>query len=159
MSQHPVDIHEAVRHRWDMSESSSASGSRHDPGDSSSGSGSRRAVFPLRFRSARLRTLVRDVAARERISQNELIEQAVAHEVVARGALLAEDLAAAAQRLEQAAGEQLDALIARSVDDFARGEQLPDPLRSYRLSSDDAPTPGSSGELPAAIAAFRGAVT
>ena len=47
-----------------------------------------RAVFPLRWRSEKLRTLTAEVAARLGISQNELIEQAIEHEVVARGAML-----------------------------------------------------------------------
>lgn len=112
-----------------------------------------RLVFPLRFRHARLRSLVRDIASREHISQNELIEQAIEHEVVARGALLAEDLAAAAQRLSKATGEQMDVLIARGIDDFAAGEQLQDPLRSYQLPPRD-----SSTGLPDAVTAFRDAI-
>ena len=44
-----------------------------------------RAVFPLRWRNEKLRILTAEVAARLGISQNELIEQAIEHEVVARG--------------------------------------------------------------------------
>ena len=56
-------------------------------------------VFSLRLRSQGLRELIREVAASEHISQNELIEQAVAHEVLLRGATLGDDLERAAQRI------------------------------------------------------------
>lgn len=42
-------------------------------------------TFPLRFRQERIRELVRLVAQREGISQNELLEQAAEHEVIAQG--------------------------------------------------------------------------
>jgi hypothetical protein len=37
----------------------------------------RASAFPLRLRDPRLRALVREVAQREGVSQNELIEQAI----------------------------------------------------------------------------------
>ena len=43
-----------------------------------------RAVFPLRWRNERLRALTAEVASRLGISQNELIEQAIEHEVIAQ---------------------------------------------------------------------------
>ena len=55
---------------------------------------------------------MREVAASEQISQNELIEQAIAHEVLLRGATLVDDLERAAQRI----GELTDAEYAKIVD-------------------------------------------
>jgi hypothetical protein len=89
-----------------------------------------RSVFPLRFHDARLRELVREVAARERVSQNELIEQAVENEVVARGGRLAEDLAEAAARLASLT------------------EAEPEPLQARALHSDPAPA-AATGQPPA----------
>jgi len=79
-----------------------------------------RAVFPLRWRNERLRALTAEVAARLGISQNELIEQAIEHEVVARGAMLSEDLRAAADRLAEL----------RNVEGFVAGEGLPEPVQA-----------------------------
>jgi len=80
-----------------------------------------RAVFPLRWRNERLRALTAEVAARLGISQNELIEQAIEHEVVARGAMLSEDLRAAADRLAELTREQYDSKPATSrVSSLAR---------------------------------------
>src|SRR3954468_14857690 len=65
-----------------------------------------RAVFPLRWRNERLRALTAEVASRLGISQNELIVQAIEHEVVAKGGMLSEDLRAAADRLAELTSEQ-----------------------------------------------------
>ena len=81
-----------------------------------------RAVFPLRWRNERLRTLTAEVAARLGISQNELIEQAIEHEVVARGAMLSEDLRAAADRLAELTQEQYERMQARGLESFVAGE-------------------------------------
>jgi hypothetical protein len=90
-------------------------------------------AFPLRLRSPRLRELVREIAEREHLSQNEFIEQAVEHEVVARGALLAEELAAAASRLAQLTDEQHAVMLSRSVDAFVAGEARREPLQATAL--------------------------
>lgn len=111
-----------------------------------------RSTFPLRFREQRLRALVREVAAREGISQNELVEQAVEHEVVARGAMLAADLAEAAERLQRATDAQLADLVARSIEAFAAGEQQHDPLRAFQLDIH-----GAAVDPLGVVAAFRGA--
>lgn len=113
-----------------------------------------RAVFPLRLRRRELRAVVRDIAAMEKISQNEFIEQAIEHEVVARGALMVNDLEQAAERLRQTTHAEHDALVERSIADFSRGEQLPDPLRSFSLDPDQRLTSPTS--RLAAVAAFRG---
>ena len=63
-----------------------------------------RSVFPLRFRDERLRALLREVAAREHISQNELIEQAIRHELTIRVARVAGELVTAARRLAELSG-------------------------------------------------------
>jgi hypothetical protein len=88
-----------------------------------------RAVFPLRWRNERLRTLTAEVASRLGISQNELIEQAIEHEVVARGAMLSEDLRAAADRLAELTREQYERMQARGVEGYVAGEGLLDPIQ------------------------------
>ena len=95
----------------------------------------RRAVpaFPLRLRSARVRSLLREVAAQEHISQNELIEQALERELSLRGARLAEDLAAAAARLSELSEDAHDQMIAESLDAFVAGEAEPEPFKAYAL--------------------------
>lgn len=88
-----------------------------------------RAVFPLRWRNERLRTLTAEVASRLGISQNELIEQAIEHEVVARGAMLSEDLRAAADRLAELTQEQYERIQARGLERFVAGEGELEPLQ------------------------------
>ena len=89
-----------------------------------------RAVFPLRWRNERLRTLTAEVASRLGISQNELIEQAIEHEVVARGAMLSEDLRAAADRLAELTQEQYERMQARGLESFVAGEGQLEPLQA-----------------------------
>jgi hypothetical protein len=88
-----------------------------------------RAVFPLRWRNERLRALTAEVASRLGISQNELIEQAIEHEVVARGGMLSEDLRAAADRLAELTQEQYERIQARSMERFVAGEGELEPLQ------------------------------
>lgn len=90
-------------------------------------------VFSLRLRDARLRELVREVAAGLGISQNELIEQAVEHEVLARGAMLRDDLQSAADRLSRLTAEQHRQILSRSVEGFVAAEFGPDPIRSRQV--------------------------
>ena len=92
-----------------------------------------RAVFPLRWRNERLRTLTAEVASRLGISQNELIEQAIEHEVVARGAMLSEDLRAAADRLAELTQEQYELMQARGLESFIAGEGLSEPLQARSM--------------------------
>ncbi|HET9301696.1 MAG TPA: hypothetical protein VFO20_02880 [Propionibacteriaceae bacterium] len=89
-----------------------------------------RTVFPLRWRNERLRALTAEVASRLGISQNELIEQAIEHEVVARGAMLSDDLRAAADRLAELTQEQYERIQARGVESFIAGEGLSEPVQS-----------------------------
>ena len=89
-----------------------------------------RTVFPLRWRNERLRALTAEVASRLGISQNELIEQAIEHEVVARGAMLSEDLRAAADRLAGLTQEQYERIQARGMESFIAGEGLSEPVQS-----------------------------
>ena len=89
-----------------------------------------RTVFPLRWRNERLRALTAEVASRLGISLNELIEQAVEHEVVARGAMLSDDLRAAADRLAELTQEQYERIQARGVESFIAGEGLSEPVQS-----------------------------
>ena len=89
-----------------------------------------RAVFPLRWRNEKLRALTAEVASRLGISQNELIEQAIEHEVVARGAMLSEDLRAAADRLAELTQEQYERIQARGLERFVAGEGEAEPLQT-----------------------------
>ena len=89
-----------------------------------------RTVFPLRWRNERLRALTAEVASRLGISQNELIEQAIEHEVVARGAMLSDDLRAAADRLAELTQEQYERIQARGVESFIAGEGRSEPVQS-----------------------------
>lgn len=93
-----------------------------------------RPTFPLRFTHEGLRELVRIVAEREGISQNELLEQAAEHEVVARGALLADELEAAAAQLRAATGPMAADLMAESIGRFVEAEALLDPIRPRRIT-------------------------
>ena len=111
-------------------------------------------TFPLRFRNEQIRALVREVAQREGISQNELLEQAAEHEVIARGALLAHDLEASLERLRSATNTARADLVERSIAEFSRGEARSDPLRARRLPPWEATPPADHSRL-GAVAAFR----
>ena len=110
-------------------------------------------TFPLRFRQERVRELVRLVAKREGISQNEFLEQAAEHEVIARGALLAEELEASAAKLGATTAAVYESLVESSLDEFALGESLPEPLRPRQISrlADPVGEPAGYG----AVAAFE----
>lgn len=97
------------------------------------GMGERSPAFPLRLRDARLRALVREVAEREGISQNELIEHAIEDEMLIRGRLLADELQASADRLAAMTDHAYAEIVARSEREFAEGEGRPDPLASAAL--------------------------
>jgi hypothetical protein len=114
-------------------------------------------AFPLRFHNPRTRELVKAVAETERISQNELIEQAVEHEVQLRGQLLAEDLVSAAAKLAAMSVDQRAARIVDSINDAADSEGGAEPFAARALPGETAGRPGS-GELSAAgvMAAFTG---
>src|SRR2546429_2578193 len=90
-------------------------------------------TFPLRFRSEQIRALVREVAEREGISQNELLEQAAEHEVIARGGLLAHDLEASLDQLRAATDAARADLVERSIAAFGRGEASAEPLTARQL--------------------------
>ena len=92
-------------------------------------------VFPLRLRSSGLRELTRVVAEHDHISQNELIEQAVANEVLVRGATIIADLEDAAERLTELTDHHYEQVIARSAHEFAEGESRPDPLQAYAFQA------------------------
>ena len=98
----------------------------------------RSSTFSLRLRSPRLRALMQEIAQRESISQNELIEQALEHELAARGAMWAEDLRAAADRLTALTDAQHESLLKRSLVEFAGGEGRRDPLRARRITREPA---------------------
>ena len=109
-------------------------------------------TFSLRFRNAHLRTMVREVAAREGISQNELLEQAAEHEIMIRGHLIAEDLELALRRTIALNDQAYREFVAVRIDEVASDEARPDALRGHQIPS--------RSELPAAsegraVAAFR----
>lgn len=90
-------------------------------------------VFSLRFHDVRLRQLVQEVALREGVSQNELIEGAIRNEVVLRGELLADELAAAASRLQSMSDDLREELISRSIVEFGQGEANSDPIHAEQI--------------------------
>jgi len=94
-------------------------------------------VFPLRLRSSELRELARVVAQHDHISQNELIEQALATEVLVRGATIVADLELAAAHLVELTDAQYQQIIAKSLLEFGEGESLPEPLQAYALDPED----------------------
>lgn len=113
-----------------------------------------RPTFPLRFSHEGLRELVRVVAERAGISQNELLEQAAEHEVVARGALLANELEALAAHLRAATNSLVVEDQLASIASFIESEALPDPVRGHRIAREPHPaTPGSA--RIGAVAAFE----
>ena len=103
------------------------------------------AAFPLRLRDPRLRALVREVARHEGVSQNTLIERALADEMVVRGRLMALDLGEAAERLRRLSDEAYSGVVARSLDAFAEGEGSRDPLATWWVP----PVRTGQGEAPA----------
>ena len=94
-------------------------------------------AFPLRLRSSELRELARLVAEHDHISQNELIEQALANEVLVRGATIVADLELAAQYLVELTDAQYQQVVAKSLQEFVQGESLPEPLQAYALDPED----------------------
>lgn len=110
-------------------------------------------AFPLRIRQPRLRALIREVAAQENISQNELIEQAAEHEVIARGALLTEDLAAAATRLASLTEAAYRDHVSASIADFAAGEATGEPIRARQITR--LPEADQAQQALVAVAAFQ----
>ncbi|OHV05122.1 hypothetical protein [Mycobacterium talmoniae] len=114
-------------------------------------------VFPLRLPSQGLRELVREVAASERISQNEFIVQAVAHEVLLRGATLADDLERAAKRIGELTDAEYAKIVDRSLADFAQGEGLAEPLPARAIDLEDAAQAEPGTDSLGVVAAFESA--
>lgn len=112
-------------------------------------------VFSLRIRQERLRSLIREVAAREHISQNELLEQAAEHEVIARGALITDDLTAAATHLAALTEAAHHDLVAASIAEFAGGEARGEPLQARQISPH--PEPEGASQQLVAVVAFQAA--
>ncbi len=102
-----------------------------------------RSTFPLRFTRERVREAVRRVAEQEGISQNELLEQAAEHEVVARGALLADELETCAAHLRTTTAPAMLQVIEASLEAFVEAEEYPDPLRPHRVEGLGSPGPPS----------------
>ncbi len=113
-----------------------------------------RPTFSLRFSNEGLRELVRVVADREGISQNELLELAAEHEVVARGALLADELEALAARLRAASNALAADDVHASIASFIEAEALPEPVRGRRISREPLRVARDSSKI-GALAAFE----
>lgn len=116
-------------------------------------------VFPLRLPSHRLRELVREVAAREQISQNELIVQAVVHEVLLRGSTLAADLEQATARTGGLTEAEYANIVDRALSDFAEGEGMAEPLQARTIVSDDVTRQDREIDSLGVMAAFDSAQT
>jgi hypothetical protein len=113
-----------------------------------------RPTCPLRFTHDRVRELVRLVAEREGISQNELLEQAAEHEVIARGGLLADELEASAAWLRAASAPTIAETIEESIGAFVEAEALPEPLRPRQIAR-SSPAPAGRSLGIGAVAAFK----
>lgn len=111
-----------------------------------------RPTFSLRFTNPDLRKRVRMLAEQCGISQNEFLERAAEHEVIARSGLLSSELEALASRLGQMSASTLRERVEASKADFVAGEALPDPLRPRLVHLAQAPAERSS--LIGAVAAF-----
>lgn len=116
-------------------------------------------TFSLRLHSQGLRELVREVAASEKISQNELIEQAVAHEVLLRGATLVDDLERAAERIAELTDAEYAKIVDRSLTDFAEGEGLAEPLQAHKIDIEAAAHEEREVDSLGVMAAFDSAPT
>lgn len=90
-------------------------------------------TFSLRLRKAWVRKMVRELAEQEGISQNEFLEQAAEHEVIARGAMMADDLERAATRLRELSDEAYADLVEASIVAAADSESLTDEPRAYQF--------------------------
>lgn len=112
-----------------------------------------RPVFSLRFRDPVLRERVRAVAEREGISQNEFLERAAEHEIVASGALLADELEAAASRLRAMTATEAIGQVEASIRAFVAAEAAPDPIRPRLFSRP--PARAGSRRPSVAVAAFE----
>lgn len=112
-----------------------------------------RPTVSLRFSNPVLRERVRLLAAHIGVSQNEFLERAAEHEVVACGALLSRELEALAAQVGEMSAATRREQVEASKADFAAGEALPEPLRPrqiYREPTSAASTSSSIG----AVAAF-----
>jgi predicted transcriptional regulator len=115
-------------------------------------------AFSLRL-PVELRDAVRQLAEAEGISQNELLEQAAAREIVARGALRAHDLERSAAVMRSLAAHAQERLIAASITAFVRGEAHMDPIATRHVENDitlaDVDEVASALRAPGAAAVFR----
>ena len=109
-------------------------------------------AFSLRIHNAYLRTMVREVAAQEGISQNELLEQAAENELMVRGHLIAEDLELALRRTMALNDRAYREFVAMRIQEVASDEERPDALRGYQIPSRPDPAAAHEGR---AVAAFR----
>ena len=68
------------------------------------------------------------------MSQNELLELAAEHEVIVRGALMADDLDAAASLLRHATTQVHEQQVQESIVMFVDGEVQPESLRPRQIT-------------------------
>lgn len=93
-----------------------------------------RQAFTLRFRDEETHRTLRLTAELLGVSMNELVEQAIAHELAQLGV----DLEARLRRTADLLGKYRAVDVDREIDEFARAEvSEDDPLRSLRTPADD----------------------
>ena len=99
------------------------------------------------------------LAEREGVSQNAFIEQAVEHESLIRGAMVADDLAQSSRRIAALTEEQHRALIENAIAAFAAGEAQPDPVQAIALHAGRNVDSNRSRDSLGVLAAFETAGT
>ncbi len=84
----------------------------------------------VRFRDPAVRQMLREVSDAAGLSQRELIEEAVARDLLFRGARIVSDLEAAAKRIRALRPSAYMRLMERSIVEFAEGEAEREPIRA-----------------------------
>ena len=84
----------------------------------------------VRFRDPAIKQMLREVSEAAGLSQRELIEGAVARDLLFRGARLVSDLEAAARRIQALHPMAYKRLVERSLVEFAEGESQSEPIRA-----------------------------
>jgi len=99
------------------------------------------------------------LAEREGVIQNAFIEQAVEHESLIRGAMVADDLARSSRRIAALTEEQHRALSENAIAAFAAGEAQPDPVQVIALHAGRDVDSKRSRDSIGVLAAFETAGT
>ncbi len=112
----------------------------------------------VRFRDPAIRQMLREVSDAAGLSQRELIEEAVARDLLFRGARLVSDLEEAARRIRALRPHAYRQLMERSIVEFAEGESQGEPIRAQARHATPGVTmeEGLSPALAEALAIFAG---